>query len=161
VTPERRAKSISAETTFEHDIADAGDLLPILRRLSERVSARLKAEGLSGRLVVLKLKTGEFKLRTRNARLDAPTNLADRIFRTGRELLARELDGTRFRLIGIGIADLADAKASDPGDLTDPGAAKRAKAELAMDEIRARYGRDGLALGLTFAAKPPGSKESA
>jgi DNA polymerase-4 len=161
VTPERQTKSISAETTFDSDLAEAGELLPVLRRLSERVSARLKADRLSGRLVVLKLKTGGFKLRTRNARLDGSTNLADRIFRAGRELLAKELDGTRFRLIGIGVADLADAEPSDPADLIDPGAAKRAKAESAMDEIRARYGRDRLALGLTFAATPPDPKRSA
>ena len=95
VSPERKAKSISAETTFDKDRAAAADLLPVLRRLSERVSARLKREGLSGRLVVLKLKTADFRLRTRNVRLDGHSNLADRIFRAGRDLLEKELDGRR------------------------------------------------------------------
>ncbi len=162
VTPERKAKSISAETTFDNDRSTAADLLPALRRLAERVSARLKQEGLSGRLVMLKLKTADFRLRTRNVRLDGHSNLADRIFRAGRELLAKELDGaTRFRLIGIGVADIGDAALMDPRDLVDADAEKRAKAEHAMDAIRNRFGTDGLALGLTFAGKPQRGKPSA
>ena len=82
------------------------------------------------------------RLRTRNARLDGPTNLADRIFRAGRDLLRKEADGTRFRLIGIGVGQLGEGDLADDGDLMDPSAAKHAKAELAMDDIRARFGSD-------------------
>jgi DNA polymerase-4 len=160
VTPDKGWKSVSAETTFERDLSDSADLMPILRKLSERVSERLKQEGISGRTVVLKLKTSEFRLRTRNDRLDAPTDLADRIFGAGKALLARELDGTRFRLIGIGVSDISDAALVQSADLIDTGAEKRAKAERAMDKIRDRYGRDGLALGLTFSTKPPSGRNS-
>ena len=160
VDPERETKSISAETTFERDIASADDLLPILRRISERVSARLKEQRLAGRVIVLKLKTADFRLRTRNLRLDSHTNLADRIFRAGRELLLKELDTTRFRLIGIGVSELADSALGDDADLIDHDAEKRAKAEHAMDHIRGRYGDAGLALGLTFAARRPNKGNS-
>jgi DNA polymerase-4 len=160
VTPNREAKTVSAETTFDTDIATADELLPILRRLSERVSERLKRESLSGRTVVLKLKTSEFKLRTRNDKLDAYTNLADRIFAASKALLLKEMDGTRFRLIGVGLADIADADLGTSGDLLDPGAAKRASAERAMDSIRGRFGPEGLALGLTFAGKKAEGKKS-
>ena len=153
VTPDRETKSISAETTFEVDLAAAEDLVPVLRSLTERVSARLKRQNLTGGTVVLKLKTSAFKLRTRHVRLDQRSNLADRIFRSGRMLLEKELDGTRFRLIGIGVADLGAAETSDVPDLIDSGAEKHAKAERAMDDIRSRYGADGLALGLTFTRK--------
>jgi DNA polymerase-4 len=61
--------------------------------LSEKVSARLKASGIAGHTVVLKLKTADFKSRTRNFKLEDPTVLADKIFRTGRHLLERELGG--------------------------------------------------------------------
>jgi DNA polymerase IV len=161
VVPERSAKGISAETTFDTDLASATELVPILRRLSERVSGRLKREGLAGRTIVLKLKTSEFRLRTRNERLDQPTDLADRIYRVGRSLLLKELDGTSFRLIGIGVADLAAAGLVEPKDLIDEDAEKRAKAERAMDNIRGRFGRDGLSLGLTFLPKPPTGRRSA
>ena len=110
---------------------------------------------------MLKLKTGDFRLRTRNVRLDARTDLADRIFSAGRSLLVKELDGTRFRLIGIGIAEPGEAGGLvEPPDLLDAGAEKRAKAERAMDEIRGRFGHDGVALGLTFSATRSGGKRS-
>jgi DNA polymerase IV len=160
VVPERQAKGISAETTFDNDHATAEILLPILRKLSERVSSRLKGEGLAGRTIVLKLKTSEFRLRTRNDQLERPTDLADRIYRVGRGLLTKELDGTSFRLIGIGVHDLSPASSAEVRDLIDGGAEKRAKAERAMDNIRDRFGRDGLSLGLTFSPKPATGKRS-
>src|SRR5262249_34537589 len=82
-------KSISAETTFETDIADPHALKAILRSLSEKVSRRLKKAGIAGRNVTLKLKTTDFRIRTRSRQLVHPTLLADRIFTTGAELLAR------------------------------------------------------------------------
>ncbi|PWW04286.1 DNA polymerase-4 [Hoeflea marina] len=144
------AKSVSAETTFNTDLSRAEDLVPILRQLSEKVSARLKSGGHAGQTVVLKLKTADFKSRTRNHKLDDPTMLADRIFRTGHHLLLRELDGARFRLIGIGVTDLADPAQADPPDLVDPAAARRASVETAMDKVRARFGRDIVETGYTF-----------
>ena len=56
--------------------------------LAEKVSRRLKKAGLAGRVVTLKLKTADFRLRTRSRQLADPTQLADRIFSAGAELLA-------------------------------------------------------------------------
>jgi DNA polymerase-4 len=52
------------------------------------------------------------------------------------------------------VSEIAPADSTEAGDLVDPGAAKRARAEIAMDRIRARFGRRGLGLGLTFEASP-------
>ncbi len=106
VHPNDPAKSVSAETTFFDDMSRQEDLVPILRALSEKVSHRLKKQAIAGQTVVLKLKTADFKSRTRNRRLEDPTQLADRIFRTGLNLLDKETDGTKFRLIGIGDGSL-------------------------------------------------------
>jgi DNA polymerase-4 len=148
VTPDRETKSVSAETTFETDLGDLATLDPILRRLAEKVSSRLKAAGLGGQTVVLKLKSPDFKTITRNRRLSDPTRLADRIFRTGHELLVKELGSHRFRLMGIGVTDLCDADACDPADLIDEAATKRAKAEGAMDKLREKFGKDAVNVGM-------------
>lgn len=153
VHPNEGIKTVSAETTFNTDLARAEDLVPILRKLSEKVSARLKAGEHAGWTVVLKLKTADFKTRTRNHKLDDPTQLADRIFRTGLHLLQREIDGTKFRLIGIGVADLADPALADPPDLVDPAAGRRAVAEGAVDSVRSKFGRDILQTGYTFRSR--------
>src|SRR5262249_58179709 len=111
------AKSISAETTFDRDIADFRPLELRLWRLSEKVSSRLKANTLAGSTVTLKLKTADFRIRTRAQSLAHPTQPASRIFAVGRELLAPEADGTMFRLIGIALSVLCDADGADFPDL--------------------------------------------
>ncbi len=150
IEPESDAKSISAETTFENDIGGLSELAPVLRRLAEKVSARLKKSHLAGQTIVLKMKTSDFKSRTRNRSLADPTQLADRIYRHGLELMEREADGTRFRLIGIGVSALSPDDRADPHDLVDAEAEKRAKAERAMDSVRDRFGKGAVELGLTF-----------
>ncbi|MVA78944.1 DNA polymerase IV [Agrobacterium vitis] len=144
------AKSVSAETTFFDDISRREDLVPYLRKLSEKVAWRLKKQELAGHTVILKLKSADFKLRTRNRRLDDPTQLADRIFRTGLQMLDKEADGTKFRLIGIGVSDFANPSLADPPDLVDPDAARRAKAEAAMDQLRTKFGKGMVETGFTF-----------
>jgi DNA polymerase-4 len=100
--------------------------------------------------VVLKLKSSDFSIRTRNRQLAHPTRLADRIFATGLELLKKEADGTRFRLIGIGVSDLSDDGRADPPDLVDVQARKRALAEGAVDALRDKFGRNAVETGYTF-----------
>ncbi len=149
------AKSVSAETTFFDDISGHDELVAHLRRLSEKVAVRLRKAGVAGQTVVLKLKTADFKSRTRNRKLEDPTMLADRIFRTGIELLRKETDGTRFRLIGIGVSDLADPTRADPPDLVDPLASRRAAAEAAMNALRDKFGGASVETGYTFGKRKP------
>ncbi len=144
------AKSVSSETTFNDDIANYDELVTHLRRLSEQVAHRLRKADIAGQTVVLKLKTDDFKSRTRTRRLEDPTRLADRIFRTGIELLRKEADGTRFRLIGIGVTDLSDPDRADPPDLVDAQAGRRAAAEAAMNTLRDKFGRASVETGYTF-----------
>jgi DNA polymerase-4 len=144
------AKSVSSETTFNDDLCDYDDLVTHLRRLSEQVAHRLRKADIAGQTVVLKLKTADFKSRTRNRRLDSPTRLADRIFRTGMQLLDKETDGTKFRLIGIGVSDLSNPDRADPPDLIDTQATRRAAAEAAINALRDKFGKATVETGYTF-----------
>ena len=150
VSPDRETKSISAETTFNSDVAEIRPLERTLYALSERVSARLKTAALAGSTVTLKLKTADFRLRTRAHSLSDPTQLSAKIFAAGRELLAREIDGTRFRLLGIGVSALVNAEKADPADLVDIRATRDAVAERAVDRLRGRFGKDAVIRGLAF-----------
>ena len=123
VNATRETKSVSSETTFERDIADLRTLERILWGLAEELSARLKDKELSGATVTLKLKTADFKIRTRAQSLESPTQLAGRIFAAARVLLERETDRTQFRLLGVGVSALATAAEADPADLVDGRAA--------------------------------------
>lgn len=148
VSRDEKLKSISKETTFFEDTADPDILDGHLWRLAEQVADRAKAKALSGRTVTLKLKKGDFQLISRRHALTDPTQLTDRIYRAARDLFQPEAQKGPFRLIGVGIADLAPEDQADlAGDLLDPEAGKRAKAERATDAIRARFGPDAIVKG--------------
>ena len=148
VSKDEKLKSISKETTFNEDTADADILDGHLWRLAEQVADRAKAKGLAGRTVTVKLKHKDFQTVTRRHGLGDATQMADRIYRAARELF--DTAGTKgpFRLIGVGIADLVGEDQADlSGDLLDPDAGKRAKAERAADAIRAKFGHDAIIKG--------------
>ena len=155
VEPDRGAKSISNEVTFEHDIRDLPTLERILWSLSDKVSARLKSADLCGSTVTLKLKTADFRQRTRAQTIHAPTQLAARIFAISRELLAKEIDGTAFRLIGTGVSALQPGSAAaDDVDLLDR---RQASAERAIDDLRKKFGDAAVIRGIAYQGpeKPP------
>lgn len=147
------AKSVSSESTFKNDIANLNELKVILRRQCEILSRRLKKEGISGHTIVLKLKTFDFKSLTRNRKLAEPTQLADQIFMIGQELLEKEVDGRKFRLLGIGVSGISNVTDFDPINLIDQNAFKRALAERAVDKIHDKFGNHSVELGLTFEKK--------
>jgi DNA polymerase-4 len=147
VDPARETKSISAETTFAADLSRLDELEPHLWRLTEKLARRLKHGGLAAGGVVLKLKTADFALRTRSARLNGATVLPDRLFAAAQALLAREAGTAKFRLIGIGAQPLLPAEDADRGDLADAVTPRVAAAQTAIDALRNRFGADAVIRG--------------
>jgi DNA polymerase-4 len=147
VVADRGAKTISSETTFETDISDFATLERLLWRLSEKVSARLKNGELAGSTITLKLKTADFRQRTRSQSITAPTQLASKIFAISREMLGREIDGTAFRLMGTGVSALRPGSKADDTDMLDRRAAH---AERAMDDLRKRFGQAAVIRGIAY-----------
>jgi DNA polymerase-4 len=140
VDPVGLARSISAETTFNSDLTERADLERQLWRLCERLAVRLTEKGFAAVGVVLKLKTASFASRTRTMRLAQPTALPDTLFESAARMLAREADGTAFRLIGVGASGLAPLAHADAGDLADPDAGRRKARQAAIDDLRKRFG---------------------
>ena len=147
VVPDRGAKTISSETTFETDIRDFATLERLLWRLSEKVSARLKTGNLAGSTITLKLKTADFRQRTRSQTVHSPTQLAAKIFATSREMLAKEIDGTAFRLMGTGVSALRPGSQADDTDMLDR---RSAHAERAMDDLRKKFGNAAVIRGIAY-----------
>ena len=148
VTSDAPVKSISNETTFFEDTSDFDILDGHIWRLAEKVSDRAKARDLAGRVVTLKLKRKDHKSLSRRVTLRDPTQIADRIYRTARDLFDQVGPQGPYRLIGVGLSDLVgDADSDLTSDLLDPNAAKRTKAERATDAIRAKFGSDAIVKG--------------
>jgi DNA polymerase-4 len=147
VDPSRETKSISAETTFESDLSDVSALERHLWRLTEKLARRLREEDFCAGGVVLKLKTQNFAQCTRAARLPSASVLPDTLFAAARTLLAKEADGTKFRLIGIGAAPLLPLDQADHADLADPDTPRRAAAQKAIDTVRKKFGEKAIGKG--------------
>lgn len=150
VVPTSATKSISNETTFFDPVSDRQELERCLWKLCENVSRRAKAKRLGGRTVTLKLKTAAFKTRSRSTSLIDATLMAERMFAAARPLLQREVDGTAFRLLGIGISHLEKLDLAEATNDLDENLIRQSKAELAIDELRARYGNTAVAKGRGF-----------
>jgi DNA polymerase-4 len=147
VVADRNAKTISNETTFNDDIRDLATLEKILWRLSEKVSSRLKSGEVAGTTITLKLKTADFRQRTRSQSIHAPTQLAAKIFAISREMLAKEIDGTAFRLIGTGVSALQPGSQAGDTDMIDR---RSADAERAMDDLRKKFGAAAVIRGIAY-----------
>ena len=141
-------KSISNETTFNEDTADADILDGHIWRLAENAADRAKARDKAGRTVTLKLKRANHSILTRQSQLAEPTQITDRIYRTARVLFDQVGSEGPFRLVGVGIYHLEEADENEAGgDLLDPQAQVRAEAERASDKIRERFGTDAIMKG--------------
>jgi DNA polymerase-4 len=112
VVPDRPTKSISAEDTFEQDVPLA-ETEPMIRRLAEKVWESSRKESRIARTVILKLKTGEFKILTRSHTPSAPPSSCGEL--TDIALMLRERvdlgPKQRFRLVGVGLSNF-----EEPGD---------------------------------------------
>lgn len=157
VSTTRETKSVSSETTFNVDISDLKELQSILWRLAERTSSRMKAKRFVGRVVTLKLKTADFKTITRRQTLARPSNLARIAYDAAAPMLTAAAGGRAYRLIGVGFSDLIEDIGAAQSDLFGSNEEKLQREEKAIDAIRRKFGDGAIALGRSYAKKPPGS----
>ncbi|WP_142150239.1 DNA polymerase IV [Streptomyces sp. SLBN-31] len=113
VVAEREAKSVSVEDTYDVDIHDRLRVGLEVQRLADRCVRRLRAAGLSGRTIVLKVRRYDFSTLTRSETLRGPTDDPAVV----REAAARLLDSVDttggVRLLGVGVSGLADYTQED------------------------------------------------
>ena len=141
VIPSRAEKSISAEETYDTDLAERGEMERQLLGLAERTSSRLRKARLAAGTVQVKIRQSDFQTFTRQKSLKPPGNGTDQIFEIARALLRTWLarnPGARIRLLGVGGSGLAPAAQDDlfAGQDTAPGT----EVDRAVDEIRDRFG---------------------
>jgi DNA polymerase-4 len=149
VVPDRQAKSISTETTFAHDVGDREALRQWLLELVEHLAGRLRQHGLRARAVELKVRSSDFRTKTRSRALAEPTNRTDVLWRAAAELLTPSLlrELLPVRLLGVGASRLT-REAVVQGDLFDGGAGERQTAlDEAVDTIRGQFGTAAIRRG--------------
>lgn len=147
VESQRDARSISHEVTFERDVAGRAECHKVLMRLSEQVGRRLRRQQLRGGVVVLKVRFPPFETKTRQTKLDAPTDDDLHVFETAAELFDTLVEEDRpVRLLGVGVAQLVEPGAAVQLGLFDRGG-RTHRLNQAMDAIRDRFGDDAIRHG--------------
>jgi len=145
VNPDRDRKGMSAETTFNEDLATAEALEAELWPLCEKLASKARRDGVASRVIVLKLRRTDFKIVTRRTTAPEAIQTARALFAAGRALLRPEL-GRPYRLIGIGMADIQDAEDA-PAGLFQSAEARALKTERAIDALRDKFGKDAVVAG--------------
>lgn len=135
---------MSAETTFNEDLSSAADLEAELWPLCEKLASKARRDGVSSRVLVLKLRRTDFRIVTRRVSLPEPVQTARALFAAGRALMAPEL-GQPYRLIGIGMAEVVDAV--DAPALFETAETRTLKTETAIDALRAKFGAKAVVAG--------------
>ncbi|MGH3919587.1 MAG: DNA polymerase IV [Pseudonocardiaceae bacterium] len=163
VVPDAPEKSVGAEETFAHDVADRAVLRRELLRLVERTTAALRSRGLCGRTVALKVRYPDFTTITRSRTLTGPTDSAQEVFGLAAELLDGHLPrGVAVRLLGVRVEQLVGGAAAE--QLTLDGAnANWLDAERAADAARSKFGSAAVQLATLLDApgrSDPGDNRS-
>jgi DNA polymerase-4 len=143
VVPSREEKSISAEETYDTDLAKREDMERELLRLADRTATRLRKARLAAGTVQVKIRQADFTTFTRQRRLNPPANSTDQVYAVVRELLTAwlaENPGTRIRLLGVGGSELGPAGQADL--FSDQGT--ESPIDSTVDEIRERFGSGAL-----------------
>lgn len=146
VVPSREEKSISAEETYDQDLAKPDDMSRELLRLSERTAVRLRKASLAAGTIQVKIRRADFKTFTRQRSIKPPANGTDQIYAVARQLLSVWLTdnpGARIRLLGVGGGKLAPAE--QPDLFTSDVSGSQSVVDETMDEIREKFG--SLAVG--------------
>jgi DNA polymerase IV len=134
-------RSVGAEETFGRDVDDPEVVCRELLRLSARVAARLRASGLQGRTVTVKIRFADFTTITRARTLRDPTDVAQEIYAAGRTLYeSLGLDRARLRLVGVRVEGLLDAAATPHQLVLGERAHGWRDAERAVDRAARRFG---------------------
>jgi DNA polymerase-4 len=158
VVPDAPEKSVGAEETFSHDVADRAALRRELLRLVDRTTVALRCRGLRGRTIALKIRYPDFRTITRSRTLAGPTDSAQEVFEVAAELLDSHLPrGAVVRLLGVRVEQLVGGAVAE--QLTLDGVnANWPDAERAADAARSKFGSAAVRLATLLDA--PGRSES-
>lgn len=152
VVPDRLAKSIGNEETFDVDLSESEDVRREVLRLADQVTARLRRDGRGARTITVKVRFADFRTVTRSVTGAGPCHDPFDVAASVESLLA-EIDLTEgVRLLGISLRNLGPV--ATQLDLFDAPSSEVQPSHIAMDAVRARFGRDAIGPARLRAIQP-------
>ncbi len=161
VVPDREAKSVSTETTFQHDIDDSDILRTCLLELVDHLATRLRGQKLRAKTIELKIRSSEFRTFTHSQSLPQATDITEEIWQAALELFQRSLTRNLLpvRLLGVGASRLTQELVIH-GSLFDEDTHQRQSSlDQTIDAIRKKFGTGAIQRGSLMPRKEPDKKE--
>jgi DNA polymerase-4 len=168
VVPDRDEQQISAEETFDVDIADHARLRAEIARLADRTGARLRSRQLLAGCVTVKIRRKDFTTYSRQRHVEPATQETRVIASVATGLLDAWLASqprAALRLLGVGVSELTEGRQAEL--FAAPESTRNRQLDAAVDGIRARFGRTALARASALespaheSAQEPGSRKPA
>jgi DNA polymerase-4 len=159
VVPDRDEKQISAEETFDTDIADHAKLRAEVVRLADKTCARLRSRELAASCVTLKIRRKDFTTYSRQRHIEPATQETRVVTAVALELLEQWLQAqprAALRLLGVGVGELAPASQLDL--FTAPQTTRNRELDAAVDRIREKFGKVALKPASSLAPKTPAGR---
>ena len=158
VVPDRDAKSIGSEDTFDEDIHGAEALRPFIHAPALRVAERLRAAGQKARTVQLKIKLADFRLLTRRSTFEGgAVDDGQTLYRAALALLDGAPLPRAVRLTGVSAQNLIANQRGQLGIFANPAAASD-RLNAALDRIDARFGHGAITTADLTEALPDGTR---
>ncbi len=152
VEPDREAKSLGHEHTFEIDVADRDEVRRTLLRLTDELAARLRRHGLAGRTITLKLRTSDFETLHRAETVAAPADTTEAIAPVARRLLSKaDVTKLPIRLVGVAVSQFC---AAQPALFEDRREKQGRAVARALDEVTRKFGEGVVTRGALLHEKP-------
>ena len=138
------AKGYSISTTLEDNVEDYETAHRILLALADSVAARMRADGCRAYCVAVTIRSSDFKNRSHQQKLDAPTDSTNEIYALAKRLFAELWNGaTPLRLLGIALTDLTKEDYAQTSLFAEADARKTKSKQLdkTVDQLRSKFGR--------------------
>ncbi|CAM5560408.1 DNA polymerase IV [Bacillus safensis FO-36b] [Bacillus safensis subsp. safensis] len=157
VDPERiyEFKSVGNSSTLPHDSDDSDELVTLIDKLSQSVSARLRRKEVMANRLLIMIRYASWKNITRSAHVTNPTDRKEDIFEAAKQLFLKHWNDQPVRLLGVTGTDLVERKAAvkqlDLFSYTED--AKEEPLQTILDGLKEKYGKSLVQRGVTIKEK--------
>ena len=138
-----RRKGISIERTYLRDETDRVRKIATIRKLADRLSTRMRKEGVAGRTITVKIRYAGFITITLSATPPFPLRNAEEIFDAAMRIADPKLDGA-VRLLGIRMSGLVDGGGEQLLLFGEEKRSKIERLEKALDDITSKFGEGAI-----------------
>lgn len=143
--PPQENKGYGNSMTTPWNVTTMDEGRQVLLSLCETVGMRLRRDGKRGELIALSLRTESFHDYSRQMPLSSATNGTEELYRAACRLFETAWDKTTpLRQLGVRVGKVTAEDYRQQSLFDDADFARQEKRDLAVDELRAKYGEDAV-----------------